>query len=147
MATPKQVGKTRFRSKFEARVAANMDRNGIGWKYEPTTFRILLPATRGHICADCRSKQISRETTYTPDFQLENGIYVEAKGKFDARSRKAILAFAWRYPLSPLRLVFQRDNWMTPRRKQRYSDWAKANGFVFAIGESVPVAWIKEKRE
>jgi hypothetical protein len=61
------------------------------------------------------------------------GVYIEAKGKLDAKNRTRLVAFKAAYPEERVLLVFQRDNWLTKKHRQRYSHWAAANGYEYAM--------------
>ena len=69
----------RMRSLWEVRAAEFMDGIGIGWEYEPERF-------------------VLGDRTYTPDFRLETGHYVEIKGWFHERHRETIRRFREAYP-------------------------------------------------
>lgn len=68
--------------------------------------------------------------------------YLEAKGYFKASDRKKILAVIASNPGIDLRIIFQRDNYLTKAKSSRYSDWCEKNGIKFAVGR-VPKEWLK----
>lgn len=77
--------------------------------------------------------------TYTPDFQLPNGIYVETKGYFTEGKRlqgdKAkLLAVVSQHPEERLFLLFM-------SRNESMVAWAEKHGFEYAIGTRVPLGW------
>jgi len=108
--------------------------------YEPDTLD-YRQRVRGAVCKDCASGNVERRAEYTPDFRLVNRSYVEAKGKFTSANRTRLLDFKATRPDIVLRLLFQRDNWLTKKHKAKYSDWAKSHGFECAIGENIPAEW------
>lgn len=120
-----------YRSKFEARIGASLNKRGVGVDhYEPTKFGYLVPAAR---------------RSYTPDWVLPNGIVVEAKGRLTAADRRKMVLVKDEHPNLDIRFVFQRAS--NPIRKgsnTTYGDWATANGFPWAEGD-VPEQWLKEK--
>jgi len=128
-----------WRSGFERRLRADLDKLGVAYSYEAHTYALTLQVP-GHYCEDCEGRDIRRVTKYTPDFYIEaSSLTVEAKGKFDARARKIALAFVEQYPEKNYALLFQRDNWISGKKKQRYSDWCNKHNIAFAVGK-----WPKE---
>jgi hypothetical protein len=119
-----------------------MDRRGVVYAYEAHTFALLMDIQR-HFCASCGSQAISKRTKYTPDFMFPNGTVVEAKGKFTAKDRKIAKAWVEQYAKIPYRMLFQRDNKLSPRSATRYSGWCRDNGIEYAIGTVVPEEWLK----
>ncbi len=139
---------TDYRSGFEKQIRGDLDSRSVTYQYEQHKFKLHIPAI-GHFCPQCSEKRILRVTHYIPDFLLlPPGLvtgsltFVEAKGKLDARSRRAITAFITQYPQHKLYLLFQRDNWMTKTRKRRYTDWCRENGIQCAVGTTIPDSWI-----
>lgn len=133
-----------WRSGFEKAIRADLTKRKVPYEYEPTAFPIWIPGSPGHYCAECSSRQTRRATRYTPDFWLSKAdLYVEAKGKLDARSKRALLAFRDQYPGHRLAVLFQRDNWTTKTKKEKYTDWARRNKIAAAVGDSIPGEWLK----
>lgn len=82
---------------------------------------------------------------YLPDFLLENGIYVEAKGYLDAAACKKMKAVKASNPHLDIRFVFQDANGKRNKRaKLRNYEWAERHGFPWAEG-TIPLSWFKEK--
>lgn len=82
--------------------------------------------------------------SYTPDFELKNGIIVETKGIFDIDDRKKHLLIKSQHPDLDLRFVFSRSK--TPIRKgspTTYGDWCDRFGFKYA-DKLIPVSWLNE---
>ena len=112
----------RYRSRFEAEVAASMRHRGISFGYETMRLDYAIHAI------------------YTPDFVLPNGVIVEAKGAFSQADRRKMLAVQGHHPDLDIRLLFQRaDNRITGGRLT-YRQWADRHGFPWAEGV-VPSAW------
>jgi hypothetical protein len=112
-----------YKSKFEQKIAKQLEDRGIKFDYEYASYGYIL------------------NKKYTPDFFLPNGIIIETKGKFTSEDRRKHLAIKARYPELNIRFVFMRDNPIHKGSKVRYSDWAKSQGYQYAIGE-VPEEWI-----
>lgn len=115
----------KYRSKFEKRVGAQL---GSRAKYE----------------AERLEYEVHLVKKYLPDFVLEwkDGTkrYIEAKGLFTPADRRKLLWVMEAHPDIDLRIVFQKDNYLTRAKSSRYSDWAEKNGFKWAVG-SVPASW------
>lgn len=133
--TKKDTGK--YRSGFEAKLAAKLESEGVLFSYESQAFKILV-SVRGVTCKNCGAKEIMRQTRYTPDFFLPHYI-VEAKGRFTANDRKRVLAFMSQYPDKKFAMLFMFDNKIAKNSKTRYSDWCEANGVPYAFG------WFKKE--
>ena len=118
-----------MRSGFEKKVAAALTKRKVAYEYEKTRLKYTVPISTH---------------TYTPDFLLANGIYIEAKGLFDRASRKKMALVIEQHPDLDIRLLFMRDNPIYKGSKQKYSDWCETRGIdyhVSPIGE-VPDAWL-----
>lgn len=98
------------------------------------------------------------EANYIPDFVIYKGklkkpkkpltlsdlndmILVETKGYFKPADRRKMLAVKKSNPKLDIRIVFQRDNYLTKSKKSKYSDWAEKHGFIWAIQE-IPKEWL-----
>lgn len=114
-----------YKSKFEKDVATWLHNRGIPIEYERTKIEYLYTHT------------------YTTDFRLPNGIYIEVKGKFDSADRTKHLLIRRQHPELDIRFVFMRDNRIRRTSKTKYSDWCNVNGFKYAIGK-IPNSWLRE---
>jgi hypothetical protein len=125
------------RSGFEARIRKDLDDRGINYGYESIRLKY-----DGKLCPHCRQPVIIR--TYTPDFILAGRlpVVVEAKGRFTSSDRTKMLTVKRCHPDKDIRLLFQRDQFIRKGSSTRYSTWAEAHGFPFAIGDSIPKDWI-----
>lgn len=119
----------KFRSNFEKTIWDTVQDQGLSVRFEPFKLDYSIPGR------------------YLPDFILENGIIVEAKGYFDARSRAKMVAVKRAHPDLDIRFVFMKVN--TKVRKgsdATYADWCKRYGFLYAEG-TIPLKWFKEQRK
>ena len=82
---------------------------------------------------------------YLPDFELPNGILVEAKGQLDVIDRRKMVAVKVAWPEKDIRFVFQNARCRLSRHGKTYGEWATAAGFPFAEG-SIPLEWFKETK-
>lgn len=118
------TGTSRFRSKFEAGVAASLVKRGLAFDYESRA----LPYTI--------------ESIYTPDFVLPNGVIVETKGIFDADDRRKMVAVKAAHPHLDIRLCFQKADVRLSRapKSLTYWQWAERHGFIWCEGH-IPTTW------
>ena len=121
-----------FRSGLEEKVAKALKEQGIDPKYEEEKIVYTVP---------------SRKATYTPDFRLPNGIYVETKGRFGVADRQKHLFIKAQHPELDIRFVFSNSNTKISKiSKTTYAMWCEANGFEWAdIKEGIPKHWLKQK--
>ena len=85
-----------------------------------------------------------RYRTYTPDFELDNGILVETKGIFDSDDRHKHLEIQKQHPHLDIRFVFSNaKSKLYKGSKTRYCDWCDANGFKWSH-RVIPEEWLTE---
>ena len=83
--------------------------------------------------------------TYTPDFELDNGIIIETKGIFSPADRRKHVEIAKQHPTLDIRFVFSNANAKLYKgAKSRYCDWCEQKGFKWAH-RVIPEEWLKEK--
>jgi len=114
-----------FRSKLESRVASALDRIGVGYTYESHTLPYLRPQK------------------YTPDFVLDNGVYLEVKGYFEPSDRTKHLLVREQNPDADIRFVFQNANtYLNKNSYTTYADWCEDKGFLWCDANSkIPLQW------
>ena len=123
---------TPYRSGLEDNIAIQIKQAGVKAVYEGYRLPYTIPATNH---------------TYTPDFILNNGIIVEAKGLFDVADRQKHILVKKQYPHLEIRFVF--TNPKTPiykGSKTTYADWCDKNGYKYAKGY-IPDSWFKDKHK
>ena len=138
MVTRKIVSKRRahaikngYRSGLEEDLAESLRARGVKYTYEETKIRYIQPAT---------------EHQYTADFELENGIIIESKGRFLVADRKKHLLIKRQQPHLDIRFVFSNSKQkISKASRTTYADWCNKNGFQYADKE-IPDSWIKERR-
>lgn len=124
---------SKLRSGLEKKIAECLDKSKVKWEYETKTVEYVVPA----------------EThKYKPDFILDNGIIIEAKGLFDAAARKKMSLVIEQHPDLDIRLLFQSDNTISRSSKTRYSDWCDKRGINYHVSSqgTVPPEWLKKRR-
>lgn len=121
-----------FRSGLEKRVADDLLSRGTPYLYEKLKISYSVP---------------QRQATYTPDFVLENGIIVEAKGVFDTQDRAKHLLVKEQHPELDIRFVFQRGNQPIYKGSPTtHGAWCDKHGFQWAE-KLIPPAWAKEPKQ
>jgi hypothetical protein len=118
-----------MRSGYEVRVTNNLKKEKVKFKYEPEKLPYIL------------------YKNYIPDLKLENGIYVEMKGRFTSADRTKMLAVKKAHKNLDIRMLFQYNNYLRKGSKTRYSDWCDKNGFTYAFGEVIPLEWIRNVKK
>lgn len=82
--------------------------------------------------------------TYTPDFELDNGILIETKGYFDASDRRKHLAVKKQHPELDIRFVFWNAKApLSKGAKSRYFEWCDKNGYLWSH-RVIPEEWLTE---
>jgi hypothetical protein len=127
------VGEVRYRSKFEAAVAADLRNRGVKFEYEGERIFYAIPAT------------------YVTDFTIPatesitgEPIYVETKGYLDPPSKRKLIAVRNDNPGMDLRLLLQKGKRKRSGKLTKEAEWCNRNNFKWAEGR-VPDAWLKEK--
>lgn len=127
-----------LRSAFELSVAGQLDAAKVKYDYESESFEWLDEVSNAK-CLDCgKPGYVTRK--YTPDFFLENGVIIEAKGRFTVKDRK--IALAMKEQGRDIRLVFQFDNKLSRKSTTRYTEWCDKHDIECAVKE-IPEEWIK----
>jgi hypothetical protein len=120
------------RSGLEKKIAAQLEEEGVEYAYEGYTMKYMKPA---------------KWTTYTPDFALPNGIFVETKGFFESKDRTKHLLIKEQYPGLDIRFVFSRPSQpISKGSKTTYADWCDKHGFQYAA-KLIPQEWLEECRD
>ena len=118
-----------YRSGLEDRISEQLKGLSVPFKYEE--FKIKY--------------EVHEVRTYTPDFELPNGIIVESKGRFVAADRKKHLLVKKQHPELDIRFVFSNSKAkITKGSKTSYGDWCDKNGYIYA-DKLIPEEWIKER--
>jgi len=118
--------KQKYRSKFEAAIAATLLKKKIAFSYESLDLKYVI---RG---------------TYKPDFILsQNGIIIETKGYLSPEDRRKMVAVKAANPSLDIRFCFQNAKTKLSRGKKRslsYGQWADKNGFPWC-DKTIPADW------
>lgn len=135
---------TTYESKFEATIAEYLDRNSCRFQYETLHLDYWIEIPRGY-CSKCTATRPRINRVYTPDFILDNGVILEAKGRFTAEERKKHAALKEQHPELDIRMVFLYDNYMNKSKKTRYSQWCKQKNIQYTVGSEIPKEWMRGK--
>lgn len=121
-----------YRSGYEKKVAKHLEDLGVPFEFEAEKIPYTQPAT---------------DKKYLPDFKLTNGIYIEAKGIWDAPSRKKMVWVIEQNQDKDIRMLFQRNNYIRKGSKTTYGAWCDKRGIKWAVSSSgaVPESWVNEK--
>ena len=139
MVTRKVISKKRahalkngYRSGLEEEIADTLRAKGVNFTYEETKIKYIQPAS---------------EHQYTADFELENGIIIESKGRFLVADRKKHLLIKRKQPHLDIRFVFSNSKQkLNKGSRTSYADWCTKNGFLYC-DKQIPDSWIKERRK
>ena len=130
--TSKQVGlQYGFRSGLEESIAKKLTSQGVSFTFEELVLLYTKP---------------QRESKYTPDFVLPNGIIIESKGRFVTADRQKHILVKAQHPDKDIRFVFSNSrSRITKLSSTTYGDWCNKHGFKYSDRE-IPTEWIKEKQ-
>lgn len=122
--------KNGYRSGLEEVVDNTLKQRNIDGEYEKHKIKYTIPAT---------------DHTYTPDFRLPNGIFVETKGRFVVEDRKKHVLIKKQHPELDIRFVFQNSkNKIRKGSPTTYADWCIKHGFLYA-DKTIPQEWLDLK--
>jgi len=118
-----------FRSGFEKKLADQLSAAGVEYGYETLKLDYIKPA---------------RKTSYRPDFVLNNGIIIEAKGLFSSSDRQKLIQVKEQHPNKDIRIVFATPHKrISKQSKTTYAAWAEYKGFPWA-DRVIPKEWLRE---
>lgn len=113
-----------MRSGFERTLAADLKKRKVAFEYET----LKVPYVIKH--------------TYNPDFMLDNGVIIEAKGYFRPGDVAKMRAVKAQNPDLDIRFVFMNAHKKITGQRQTHAEWATRHGFPWADGE-IPESWTK----
>ena len=117
-----------YRSGLEDRISEQLKSLKVPFKYEE--FKIKY--------------EVNEVRTYTPDFELPNGIIIESKGRFVAADRKKHLLVKKQHPELDIRFVFSNSKAKISKgSKTTLGMWCDKHGYLYA-DKLIPEEWIKE---
>lgn len=114
-----------FRSGLEEKVADLLVELGVDYEYESTKIPYVI------------------QYTYTPDFILPNGVYLECKGFWEPEDRRKIKAVKTLHPDLDLRMVFQAPfNKISKKSKTTYAQWCDKHDILWTSFHNIPLEWL-----
>ena len=114
-----------FRSGLEEKVADLMVELGVKYEYESTK----VPYQIMH--------------SYTPDFLLPNGIFLEIKGYWDAEGRRKMRNVKQQHPELDIRMVFQSPfNTISKKSKTTYAKYCEKLNIPWTSWANIPLNWL-----
>ena len=117
-----------YRSGLEDRISEQLKSLKVPFKYEE--FKIKY--------------EVNEVRTYTPDFELPNGIIIESKGRFVAADRKKHLLVQKQHPELDIRFVFSNSKAKISKgSKTTLGMWCDKHGYMYA-DKLIPEEWIRE---
>lgn len=136
-------------SKFEIDVIDWLTDQQIEFEYEAEQLAYTTPVVKG-VCPNCGHEKVIQRRTYTPDIRLADGSFIEVKGKFPPNKRSLLKAVIQAHPDRVFRFVFYNDPFLTKRKANRLSDWARQAGADWHIwnpkgGKKTRQHWLPEE--
>jgi hypothetical protein len=114
-----------FRSQLEEKVSDLLCELGVDYEYETCK----VPYQIMH--------------NYTPDFLLNNGIYLECKGYWDSADRRKVKNVVEQHPEIDLRMVFQAPyNTISKKSKTTYAKWCERHKIPWTAWHNIPMEWL-----
>lgn len=113
-----------MRSGFERTLSTQLKSSKVRFGYET----LKVPYVIAHV--------------YNPDFILDNGIIIEAKGRFMKGDTAKMKAVKLQNPHLDIRFVFMDAQKPISGQKQTHAAWAEKNGFPWA-DKRIPEDWLK----
>ena len=121
-----------YRSGFEHKISEQLNSLEIDPQYEKTVVKYTVPA---------------RESKYTVDFTLPNGILIETKGRWVAQDRKKHILVKQQHPELDIRIIFQSaKSRISKASSTTYADYCDKHGIKWAE-KVVPTEWINEPKK
>lgn len=125
MRRQRKTTTSKYRSGLEEKVSELLNNLGVIYEYESEKVPYIL------------------QCSYTPDFCLVNGVYLETKGLFTPEDRRKILAVKKDNPDMDLRMVFQAPfNKISKKSKTTYAAWCDKHDIKWCAFHSIPIEWL-----
>ena len=121
----KNKKETKYRSKLEESIANLLQGLGVSYEYESVKVSYTI------------------EHNYIPDFVLPNYVHLEAKGYWDPKDRRKVLAVKRDNPDLDLRMVFQAPyNKISKGSKTTYAMWCEKHDIPWTSYHDIPLDWL-----
>lgn len=109
------------RSKFEDKVQDLLEKKKVKAKYEHETIAYQL------------------DLSYKPDWTLDDGTLLEAKGRFDYIERRKILAVKRSLGDRKIHVIFMRDQKISKNSKTTYTAWCAKHEISCSVYPELPL--------
>lgn len=114
-----------YRSNFEYDFSKRLALLNLKADYEKDKVKYIVPETK---------------KTYTPDWSIGEGTYIETKGRFTAQDRKKTLLVRESNPNITVYLLFQNSKvYLSKVSKTTYADWCIKNNIPWADIKDVKI--------
>ena len=111
-----------FKSGLERRFAELLLKHGVKAEYESKRFEFV------------------RMAHYTPDWRVNDSLFIETKGYFSPRNRGDLLSFREQHPNVEIFLVFAEPrNRLTSKSRTTYAEWADRHNFRWSSINKFPI--------
>tara|TARA_R110002020_G_scaffold98569_1_gene234477 strand:+ start:139 stop:591 length:453 start_codon:yes stop_codon:yes gene_type:complete len=118
-----------FRSGLEQIIAKQIKHAGHKLRYETIKIKWIDFSVR----------------SYTPDFVLDNGIIIEAKGFWSTADRRKHVEIKKQHSDLDIRMVFENSKRKIRKGSQTtYGDWCEKKEIIFC-DRVIPKSWLKEE--
>lgn len=119
MASPRRnAANGIYRSGFERKFASLLEDNGLKAEYEKDKIKYTQPA---------------QARTYSPDWKIKDGVYIETKGRFTGADRKKMLWLRESNPNIIVYMLFMRSTvTLSKSSKTTYGDWCDKHNIIWA---------------
>jgi len=119
---------SKYRSGLEEFVIKNLNERNVKFEYEQYVVCYFKP---------------QKESKYTPDLRLANGIIIEIKGYLKREDRMKHILIQQQHPTLDIRFLFGNSrNKIYKNSKTTYAMWCIKNNFKYC-DKTIPNDWIK----
>ena len=123
-------------------------KNKLKGGLEPRVYDKLLTFKDKNFVVEYETEKLeySIPGNYCPDFPLTvdgHKVYLEVKGYFDDQALKKMDAVTKAYPELDIRMVFEKDNKLSRRKRKKYSDWCNERNIPWILLKNLTKDWIK----
>jgi hypothetical protein len=81
----------------------------------------------------------SLHLVYKPDWTMGDGVFLEAKGRFDYVERRKLKAVAEANPEVQVLMCFMRNQKIAKNSKTTYGDWCDKHGIKWSVYPELPL--------
>lgn len=119
--SPSRKNTPKLKSKFERRFYDELLRRNLDFAYEADVLEYTL------------------DLKYKPDWKVDEGLFLETKGKFDYQERRKLLAVLRANPGKEVRMVFMRNQRLGKGSKMTYGEWCDKHNVRWSVFPDLPL--------